>query len=63
MPGEPESGVTVHYVNSKYDEGNIISQAKVKIEKNDTPESLSQKVQAVEKAQLLRVINDIASKK
>ena len=25
--GEKESGITIHYVNSKYDEGDIIFQA------------------------------------
>lgn len=56
--GEKESGVTVHYVNDKYDEGNIISQTKVKLSKNETPESLSEKVQAVEKIQLANVIKN-----
>ena len=56
--GEKESGVTVHYVNDKYDEGNIISQTKVKLSKNETPESLSEQVQAVEKIQLANVIKN-----
>ena len=38
------SGCTVHYVNTKLDSGEIISQKKVKINKNDTPKSLSQKI-------------------
>lgn len=55
---EDYSGVTVHYVNNKYDEGNIISQAKVKVDENDTAESLAKKVQAAEKPQLIKVIKD-----
>ncbi len=54
--GEEYSGVTLHYVNNKYDEGNIIKQTKVKVEKGDTAETLSAKVQAVEKIQLIEVL-------
>ena len=60
---EEYSGVTVHYVNSNYDEGNIISQATVKVDEDDTPESLSQKVQVVEKVQLISVIKAFIEKK
>ena len=60
---ESESGVTVHYVNDKYDEGNIISQTRVKLSKDETPESLSQKVQAAEKIQLTNVLKEFMDKK
>jgi len=53
---EDYSGPTVHYVNDKYDEGDIIAQTKVILEDGETPESLSAKVQAVEKIQLVEVI-------
>ena len=53
---EQYSGVTVHYVNGAYDEGNIISQVKIALEKDETPESLSTKVQAIEKKQLINVL-------
>jgi phosphoribosylglycinamide formyltransferase-1 len=43
-----ESGITVHYVNEKYDDGNIIFQAKCKISITDTPETLAQKIHALE---------------
>ena len=46
--GETESGITIHYVNNKYDDGDIIFQAKCAIEKNDTPESLAQKIHILE---------------
>lgn len=45
---EPESGITIHFVNEKYDEGKIIFQAKCTIEKSDTPETVAQKVHALE---------------
>ncbi|MBN2523092.1 MAG: phosphoribosylglycinamide formyltransferase [Bacteroidales bacterium] len=45
---EKESGITIHYVNEKYDDGDIIFQAKCKIEKNETPESLANKIHQLE---------------
>ena len=42
------SGCTVHFVNSKLDSGKIIIQKKVKIKKNDSPNSLAKKVLAQE---------------
>ncbi len=41
---EKYTGCTVHYVNSKLDSGKIILQRKIKIDKNDTPKTLSKKV-------------------
>ena len=41
---EKFSGCTVHYVNSKLDSGKIILQKKIKITKNETPESLAKKI-------------------
>ena len=41
---ETYSGCTVHFVNSKLDSGKIILQKKVKINKNDTPRTLSKKI-------------------
>ena len=38
------SGCTVHFVNSKLDSGKIIIQKKVKIKKNDTPDSLAKRI-------------------
>lgn len=60
---EKESGPTVHFVNDKYDEGNIISQTIVKLDEDETPESLSAKVQAAEKTQLINVLKNFISKK
>ena len=46
---EIESGPTVHYVDDIYDNGEIIHQKKVKIDKeNETPETLAQKVLELE---------------
>lgn len=53
---EDFSGPTVHFVNNKYDDGNIISQTKVKLSTNETPESLAKKVQDIEKIQLVNIL-------
>lgn len=45
---EKESGITVHFVNEEYDEGKTILQAKCHVEDVDTPESLAQKIHALE---------------
>lgn len=46
--GDKESGISIHYVNEKYDEGNIIFQAKCKVLKGDTPDTLAQRVHQLE---------------
>ena len=46
--GEKESGITIHYVNEKYDDGNIIFQAKCEISNNETAESLAKKIHVLE---------------
>ena len=37
---EDSSGLTLHYVNQKFDSGNIISSETIKIGRNDTPQKL-----------------------
>jgi phosphoribosylglycinamide formyltransferase-1 len=59
---EPESGITIHYVNRKYDEGDIIFQARCKVETSDTPESLADKVHALEYEYFPKVIEDLILK-
>lgn len=60
---EEYSGVTLHYVNHEYDKGNIIRQTKVKIEPTDTAETLSAKVQRVEKIQLVEALQEFVNMK
>ena len=45
---EIESGITIHYVNGAYDEGQIIKQFRVSISENETSETLSTKVRTLE---------------
>ena len=57
--GEKESGITVHYVNENYDEGNIIFQAKCTVESSDTPEMVAQKVHQLEYEHFPQVIEGL----
>jgi phosphoribosylglycinamide formyltransferase-1 len=56
---EPQSGITIHYVNEHYDEGNIIFQATCEVTENDTPDSLSSKIHDLEYAHFPKVIEQL----
>ena len=45
---ETETGITIHYVNKDYDEGDIIHQVKCKIDQQDSPEIIAYKVRKLE---------------
>jgi len=45
---ERESGISIHYVNERYDEGDIIFQAKCEVKPDDTPESLAERIHKLE---------------
>jgi len=45
---EKESGITIHYVDEVYDNGQIVLQATCVISADDTPETLEKKVQLLE---------------
>ena len=47
---EAQSGITVHYVNEIYDNGEIILQARVALDENETPDSLAAKIHQLEQA-------------
>lgn len=57
--GEKESGITIHYVNEKYDEGNIIFQTKCAVDIEDTPDQLASKIHQLEHRFYPKVINDL----
>lgn len=46
--GESKSGITIHHVNQKYDDGDVIFQASCPVEKDDTPESLASRIHSLE---------------
>ena len=45
---EVQSGITIHYVNNNYDEGNVIFQEKFPLVKNESLESLLEKIRVLE---------------
>jgi phosphoribosylglycinamide formyltransferase-1 len=57
---ETETGITIHYVNEKYDEGKIILQAKCPLNPEDTPETIAQKVHQLEYEYFPKAIADLA---
>ncbi len=46
--GESESGITIHYVNQRYDEGDIIFQYRCPVQNGDTPNILASRIHALE---------------
>lgn len=61
--GDQESGITIHYVNGRYDEGDIIFQAKCPVFSDDTPETLAGRIHDLEYRYLPEVILNILGKK
>jgi len=45
---ETETGITIHYVNEQYDEGDIIFQARCPVTVTDTPQQIAKKIQVLE---------------
>jgi formyltetrahydrofolate-dependent phosphoribosylglycinamide formyltransferase len=56
---EKESGITIHYVNEHFDEGEHIFQASCPIDETDTAETLAQKIHALEHAHFPIVVERI----
>lgn len=54
--GEKESGITIHYVDEHYDNGDIIFQATCLVSTDDTPETLAKKVHKLEYENFAKVI-------
>lgn len=60
--GEKESGITIHYVDGHYDNGDIIFQAKCGVADDDTPHSLAQKIHLLEHQHFPVVLEEIIGK-
>lgn len=59
---EEESGITIHYVNERFDEGEIIYQSRFKIEKDDTLEMVKFKGQQLEHQHFPKVVENLLKK-
>jgi len=56
--GEKESGITIHFVNEHYDEGNILFQAKTEVLPTDTADTLAEKIHLLEYEHFPKVIEE-----
>ncbi|MCC5927702.1 MAG: phosphoribosylglycinamide formyltransferase [Cyclobacteriaceae bacterium] len=54
--GEKYSGISIHFVNAEYDKGEMVFQEKCRLEENETPESLAEKVHRLEHFYYPRII-------
>ncbi|RZL31116.1 MAG: phosphoribosylglycinamide formyltransferase [Pedobacter sp.] len=59
---EPEGGITIHYVNEHYDEGEFIYQAKYRIDKDDNLEMVKFKGQQLEHLHYPRIVETLIKK-
>lgn len=60
--GETESGITIHFVNEHFDEGEVIHQAKFKIEPGDDLNIIKLKGQQLEHQHFPKVIETLVTK-
>ena len=57
--GEHESGITIHYTSEQYDEGAVICQHTCSVLPGDTPDTLAQRVHALEYEYYPKVIEQL----
>lgn len=57
--GEKESGITIHYIDKDYDRGEIILQKRCFINRDDTAESLAEKIHTLEHKWFPRTIEKV----
>lgn len=60
--GETKSGITIHYVDEHYDNGDIIFQASCPVLPGDTAQTLAQKIHLLEYEHFPRVIEEVVEK-
>lgn len=58
---EKETGITIHYVNEHYDEGEFIAQHKVNIENCTTAEEIASEIHKLEYLYFPQIINQLLS--
>lgn len=59
---DDEHGITIHFVNENFDEGEVIYQGKFKVEKDDTLENIKFKGQQLEHIHYPKVIENLIKK-
>jgi phosphoribosylglycinamide formyltransferase-1 len=58
---EKESGITIHYVNERYDEGEHLFQATCPVFPEDTPDALAARIHALEHAHYPEVVEKLVN--
>ena len=61
--GEKETGISIHWVDAHYDEGDIIFQARCAVEPSDTPTKVAEKIHVLEHQHFAPTIEKILLKK
>ena len=59
---DKQSGITIHFVNEHYDEGNIIFQETCDVLETDSPDDVAAKVQVLEHQHYPRVVDEVVAK-
>lgn len=59
--GDPESGITIHWVDELYDNGSIILQAKCPVVKGDTAETLAARIHVLEHRHYPEVVEQVVA--
>lgn len=59
MAGEKKSGITIHHVNEKYDDGAILFQQEFLLDTDETPDSLAVRIHQLEYRYFPEVIEKI----
>jgi phosphoribosylglycinamide formyltransferase 1 len=57
--GEKETGITIHFCNEHYDEGNVIFQARCPVFPHDTPQDIAKRVLSLEHEHFAKVIEQV----
>ncbi len=60
--GDQESGITIHFVNENYDEGNVILQASCEVRPEDSAEMIAKKVLALEHKHFPLVVEEFVAR-
>lgn len=61
--GEKITGITIHYVNEKYDDGAVIFQTTCPVSENDTPDDIRKNVQLLEHRHFPAVVEKVVREK
>lgn len=56
---EKESGITIHMVNEKFDDGKIVFQAKCVVEESDTAEDVAEKIHKLEYEHFPKIVEQL----